>query len=97
MNLIYELKGLAMANHIPVVVISSVTPKSTVSTNEPPTLDMTAWSSAIDYAADLAMAVHRHDDSGLIELIARKSRHSGLFAGNIKWDFDTGTWKVTYD
>lgn len=96
MNLIYQLKNMAMANDIPVLVISSVTPKSTTDQSEPPTLDMTAWSSAIDYSADLAMAIHRNNDSGLIEVVARKSRHSELFSGMIDWDFDSGTWNETY-
>ena len=58
---------------------------------------MAAWSRAIEYAADLAIAVHRHNDSGLVELVARKSRHSGLFAGNLEWNLDAGLWEVSYD
>jgi hypothetical protein len=61
-----------------------------------------AWSKAIEYDANLIIAVHRHsDESGkpmpVVEVVARKSRHSDLFDFGFEVDFDAGIWTERFD
>ncbi len=52
-----------------------------------------AWSKAIEYDANLAMAVHRHDDSGLVEIDGVKVRNGVLFNTMFEVDINKGIWK----
>ena len=56
----------------------------------PPTIEQVAWSRQLAYNADLAIAVHKHDNSDLIDIVCRKNRNGPLFAGTLNWDIDTG-------
>ena len=96
LNMSKEYKRLAMANDIPVILISSATADSTSAINTPPIIEQVAWSRQLAYDADLAFAVHKHneldDGSGIaiIEIVGRKNRNGELFAGYLKWDINNG-------
>lgn len=89
-NMSREFKQLAMRNNIPVVLISSATPESSASVKEPPIIEQVAWSKQLAFDADLAFAVHKHDDSNDIEVVCRKNRNGPLFSGFLDWDIDNG-------
>lgn len=90
-----EFKQLATATNIPIVVITAVTGKDKKDRLNPPEIAQVAWSSEIEYAANLAFAVHTHrDDDGNVlstEIVCRKNRHGPLFGFNVKFDMDIGT------
>jgi replicative DNA helicase len=90
MNLSRELKLLAVHNNIPVIAISAVTMDESRSQEDPPTLDQVSWSKAIEYDADMAMAVHRHQDTDIIEVISRKNRHGTDFNVYLNIDLNRG-------
>lgn len=89
-NMSKEFKRLAVQNNIPVILISSATPDSAASVKEPPTIEQVAWSKQLAFDADLAFAVHKHDDSNIIEIVCRKNRNGPLFSGYLNWDIDRG-------
>lgn len=90
-----EFKQLATATNVPIVVITAVTGKDKKDRLNPPEIAQVAWSSEIEYAANLAFAVHTHrDDDGNVlstEIVCRKNRHGPLFGFNVKFDMDLGT------
>lgn len=90
-----EFKALATTTNVPIVVITAVTGKDKKDRLNPPDIAQVAWSSAIEYAANLAFAVHTHrDDDGNVlstEIVGRKNRHGPLFGFNVKFDMDMGT------
>lgn len=90
MNLSRELKLLATSNEIPIIAISAVTPDDHHSIDDPPMLEQVAWSRGIQFDADLAMAVHRHTDTNIIEVISRKSRHGTDFGVYLNVDLNNG-------
>lgn len=96
-NMSKEFKRLAVQNDIPVILISSATPDSSASVNEPPTIEQVAWSKQLAFDADLAFAVHKHDDSDIIEIVCRKNRNGPLFSGFLRWDIDRGIVKEEFD
>lgn len=96
-NMSSQFKRLAVANDIPVVLISSATADSSASANEPPTIEQVAWSKQLAFDADLAFAVHKHDDSDIIEIVCRKNRNGPLFSGYLDWDIDNGIIEEKYD
>jgi replicative DNA helicase len=96
LNLSREIKLLAMSNNIPVVSITAVTDEDGDKRDAPPMLSQVAWSRAIEYDANLAIAVHRHDDSNLVEVTGRKNRHGPLFDFYFDVDFDLGIWKEQF-
>lgn len=96
-NMSKEWKALGVANDIPVVLISSATPASASDSKEPPTIEQVAWSKQLAYDADLAFAVHKHDDSNIVEIVCRKNRNGPLFSGYLDWDIDRGIIKERYD
>jgi replicative DNA helicase len=89
-NMSKEFKALAVANNIPVVLISSATPDNPAAAKTPPTIEQVAWSKQLAYDADLAFAVHKHDDSDNVEIVCRKNRNGPLFSGYLVWDIDNG-------
>lgn len=97
LNLSREIKMLAVSNNIPVVSITAVTDEDGDKRDAPPMLSQVAWSRGIEYDANLAIAVHRHDDSSLVEVVGRKNRHGPLFDFYFDVDFDRGIWNETYD
>lgn len=89
-NVSREFKQLAMRNNIPVIDITAATADDISDRDTAPMLSQVAWSKAIEYDADMAMAVHKSDDSNLIEIVSRKNRHGGDFAFYLDWDIDRG-------
>lgn len=96
-NMSKQFKALAVRNDIPVILISSATPDSSASSDEPPTIEQVAWSKQLAFDADLAFAVHKHDDSDVIEIVCRKNRNGPLFAGFLRWDIDRGIIEEVFD
>ena len=58
MNISKSFKALAMNNNIPIIDITAATMDDTTSQDSPPLMSQVAWSKAIEYDADMAMAVH---------------------------------------
>lgn len=96
-NISREFKLLAVRNNIPVIDITAATADDISDHDSPPMLSQVAWSKAIEYDADMAMAVHRHPDTNLIEIVSRKNRHGVDFAFYLDWDIDRGVVKEVYD
>jgi replicative DNA helicase len=97
-NMSKEYKRLAVANDIPIILISSATPDSAASMNTPPIIEQVAWSKQLAYDADLAFAVHKHelmlgDGWCVIEIACRKNRNGELFAGYFKANINTGVYE----
>lgn len=97
LNLSREIKMLAVSNGIPVVSISAVTDDENDKRDSPPTLSQIAWSSGIEYDSNLAISVHRHDDSNLVEVACRKNRHGELFGFYFDVDAGRGIWNEQYE
>jgi replicative DNA helicase len=95
-NMSKEYKRLAVAKQIPIILISSATPDSSAASDEPPMIEQVAWSKQLAYDADLAFAVHKHDDSNLIQVACRKNRNGPLFSGFLNWDIDNGIIKEEF-
>jgi len=81
---------MAVSNSIPIIDISAVTMDENNSQDDPPLLAQVAWSKAIEYDADMAMAIHRHTDTDIIEVCSRKNRHGSDFAVYLKVDLNQG-------
>lgn len=96
MNMSKEYKRLAVKKQVVIILISSATAESAKSSNEPPTIEQVAWSRQLAYDADLAFAVHKLDDSDLIEVVCRKNRNGPLFAGILDWNIDRGIVKEVF-
>lgn len=96
-NMSKEYKRLAVNNDIPVVLISSATADSSAASSEPPTVEQVAWSKQLAFDADLAFAVHKHDDSNIVEIVCRKNRNGPLFSGFLDWDIDRGLVTEKFD
>lgn len=96
-NMSKQFKRLAVANNIPIVLISSATADSSASASEPPTVEQVAWSKQLAFDADLAFAVHKHDDSNIVEIVCRKNRNGPLFSGYLDWDIDRGIISEKFD
>lgn len=97
MNLSRELKLLAVKSNVPVIAISAVTMDDTNSQDDPPMLSQVAWSKAIEYDADMAMAVHRHQDTDIIEVVSRKNRHGTEFNVYLKIDLNRGIIEESFE
>lgn len=95
-NMSKQYKRLAVQNNIPILLISSATADSSSSASEPPTVEQVAWSKQLAFDADLAFAVHKHDDSNIVEIVCRKNRNGPLFSGFLDWDIDRGIVKETF-
>ncbi|QWT29946.1 DnaB-like dsDNA helicase [Streptomyces phage TunaTartare] len=85
-----EFKMLAVTNNIPLIDITAATQSDLSDRDSPPMMSQVAWSKAIEYDADMAFAVHRHDDSDLVEIVCRKNRHGSMFDFYLDWDIDRG-------
>jgi replicative DNA helicase len=97
MNISREFKMLAMTNNIPVIDITAATMDDVSDQDGPPMLSQVAWSKAIEYDADMAIAIHRYPDTNLIEVVSRKNRHGSEFAFYLDWDINRGVIKELYD
>lgn len=89
-NMSKQYKRLATQNNIPIILISSATADSSASADQPPLIEQVAWSKQLAFDADLAFAVHKYNDSDIIEIVCRKNRNGPLFSGFLKWDIDRG-------
>jgi len=96
-NISREFKLLAVRNNIPVIDITAATMDDISDQDTPPMLSQVAWSKAIEYDADMAMAVHRNPDSNIIEVVSRKNRHGSEFAFYLDWDINRGVITEIYD
>lgn len=88
-NLSLELKQLAVSEDIPVIVISSATPDGSAISG-PPNVEKTAWSRQLAYDSTVCIAIHRHDDTDIYEIVCAKNRYGPLFAGYLKWLMNEG-------
>jgi len=92
-----EFKMLAVTNNIPLIDITAATQSDISDRDAPPMMSQVAWSKAIEYDSDMAFAVHKHDDSGLVEIVCRKNRHGGMFDFYLDWDIDRGIISEKFD
>lgn len=97
LNLSREVKLLAVSNNIPIVSITAVTDEDGDKRDGPPVLSQVAWSKGIEYDANLVIAIHRHDDTNIVEVVCRKSRHGDPFDFGFEVDFDRGIWIERHD
>ena len=97
MNISKSFKALAMNNNIPIIDITAATMDDTSDQDGPPMLSQVAWSKAIEYDADMAIAVHKNPDSNIMEVVSRKNRHGTEFAFYLDWDLNRGVVKEVYD
>ena len=96
-NISREFKLLAVSNNIPVIDITAATADDVSDQDDPPMMSQVAWSKAIEYDADMAMAIHKHPGTNLIEIVSRKNRHGQEFAFHLDWDINRGIIKELYD
>ena len=96
-NISREFKLLAVSNNIPVIDITAATADDISDQNDPPMMSQVAWSKAIEYDADMAMAIHRYPQTNLIEIVSRKNRHGHDFDFHLDWDINRGIIKELYD
>ncbi|QNN99159.1 DNA helicase [Streptomyces phage Faust] len=85
-----EFKMLAVTNNLPLIDITAATQSDLSDRDQPPMMSQVAWSKSIEYDADMAFAVHRHEDSDLVEVACRKNRHGSMFNFYLDWDIDRG-------
>jgi len=96
-NISREFKLLAVSNNIPIIDITAATADDVSDQDNPPMMSQVAWSKAIEYDADMAMAIHRYPDTNLIEVISRKNRHGSNFGFYLDWDINRGIIKELHD
>ncbi|NCX16790.1 MAG: hypothetical protein EBX24_06880 [Actinobacteria bacterium] len=96
-NISREFKLLAVANNIPVIDITAATADDISDQDEPPMMSQVAWSKAIEYDADMAMAIHRYPGTNMIEVVSRKNRHGQEFDFYLDWDINRGIIKPIYE
>ena len=96
-NISREFKLLAVANNIPVIDITAATADDISDQDEPPMMSQVAWSKAIEYDADMAMAIHRYPGTNMIEVVSRKNRHGQEFDFYLDWDINRGVINPIYD
>ena len=97
MNISKSFKKLAMSNNIPIIDITAATAEEVADHDSPPMLSPVAWSKAIEYDADMAIAVHKNPDSNIMEIVSRKNRHGTEFGMYLDWDLNRGIVKEVYD
>jgi replicative DNA helicase len=97
MNISREFKMLALSNNIPIIDITAATADEISDQDNPPMMSQVAWSKAIEYDADMAMAIHRYPQTNLIEVTSRKNRHGHDFSFYLDWDINRGIIKELYD
>lgn len=97
MNVSREFKMLAMTNNIPVIDITAATMDDITDQDAPPMLSQVAWSKAIEYDADMAIAIHKYTDTSMIEVVSRKNRHGQEFNVFLDWDINRGIVKEIYE
>jgi len=96
-NISRDFKLLAVRNNIPIIDITAATMDDVSDQDAPPLLSQVAWSKAIEYDADMAIAVHKQPDSNVIEIVSRKNRHGTEFGFYLDWDLNRGIITELYD
>lgn len=97
MNISREFKMLAMTNNIPVIDITAATMDDVSDQDNPPMLSQVAWSKAIEYDADMAIAIHKYTGTQMVEVVSRKNRHGQEFSMYLDWDINRGIIKEIYE
>jgi replicative DNA helicase len=97
MNISREFKMLAMTNNIPVIDITAATMDDVSDQDNPPMLSQVAWSKAIEYDADMAIAIHKYTGTQMVEVVSRKNRHGSEFGMYLDWDINRGIVKEIYE
>ena len=97
MNISREFKMLAMTNNIPVIDITAATMDDVSDQDNPPMLSQVAWSKAIEYDADMAIAIHKYTGTQMVEVVSRKNRHGQEFGMYLDWDINRGIVKEIYE
>jgi replicative DNA helicase len=93
MNQSTQYKRLAVKKKVTIIVISSATAEGVAAVDAPPMVEQVAWSRQLAYDADLAISVHKYNESNLIDIVCRKNRNGPLFAGMLDWDINNGIVK----
>ena len=96
-NISRDFKLLAVRNNIPIIDITAATMDDVSDQDSPPLLSQVAWSKAIEYDADMAIAVHKTPDTNVIEIVSRKNRHGTEFGFYLDWDLNRGIIQELYD
>jgi replicative DNA helicase len=96
-NISRDFKLLAVSNNIPVIDITAATADDISDQDEPPMMSQVAWSKAIEYDADMAIAIHKHANTDLIEVVSRKNRHGQDFRFFLDWDINRGVITPIYE
>lgn len=97
MNISREFKMLAMTNNIPIIDITAATMDDVSDQDNPPMLSQVAWSKAIEYDADMAIAIHKYTGTQMVEIVSRKNRHGQDFSMYLDWDINNGIVKEIYE
>jgi replicative DNA helicase len=97
MNISREFKNLAVKNNIPIIDITAATADDITDQDNPPMMSQVAWSKAIEYDADMAMAIHKYKGTDMIEVVSRKNRHGHDFGVFLDWDINRGIVKEIYE
>ena len=97
MNISREFKMLALTNNIPIIDITAATMDDVSDQDNPPMLSQVAWSKAIEYDADMAIAIHKYTGTNMIEVVSRKNRHGQEFGMYLDWDINRGLVKEIYE
>lgn len=102
MNISKELKALALANSIPIVVIVSATSSDKEDRSHPPILGQVAWAKSIEYDADMAFAVHTYENPDIpgdkiTEIVKRKNRHGDDFCFYVDLNPETGELREIWE
>jgi hypothetical protein len=96
-NVSREFKLLAVTNNIPVIDITAATADDISDQENPPMMSQVAWSKAIEYDADMAIAIHKYTNTNMIEVVSRKNRHGQEFNMFLDWDINRGIIKEIYE
>jgi replicative DNA helicase len=96
-NISRDFKLLAMRNNIPVIDITAATMDDISDQDSPPMMSQVAWSKAIEYDADMAIAVHKNPQTNIMEIVSRKNRHGTDFAFYLDWDLNRGVVQEIYE
>jgi replicative DNA helicase len=96
-NISRDFKLLAVANNIPIIDITAATADDISDQDEPPMMSQVAWSKAIEYDADMAIAIHKHANTDMIEVVSRKNRHGQDFRFFLDWDINRGIINPIYE
>jgi replicative DNA helicase len=96
-NISRDFKLLAVTNGIPIIDITAATADDISDQKQPPMMSQVAWSKAIEYDADMAIAIHKHANTDLIEVVSRKNRHGHDFRFFLDWDINRGVITPIYE